>query len=590
MKTAFRFLIVAALWSLATTLAAVRADPTASAPSEQESSDDALRRLDQPSTTPSSDERIAPAHDDETTVEKEDQADAGEETPPAVEKKTRHGRHRGSASGENDDDQVSVFSNVVIGPSEVVRGAAVAVMGDLKIDGEVMSDAVAVMGDNTINGAVHGQAVAIMGNVTLGPKAHVMGDVVTVGGQVIRDPAAIVQGKIVQQGVGKNLRIGAPVSAWWSHGLSRGRPLAFGAHLAWLWTITVISIVLYAALAALFPRAVHRCGRMLIDKPGLTILTAFLSVLALPILFVLLLVTIVGIPVALIALPIGVVLAVLFGKAGFYALVGEKLTGDRLPLPLAVVIGAVIFVLLYLLPVVGLALSFLVSFLGFGCVVLALVTSGRKTPAAPSAAAVPPVVPPATPSPEAAADVASASFAAPAPEARAAVSEAVEAPSVTPLEREPLPESGLTPPPPIAAVPPMSAMPPPLVAATLPRIGFWLRTAALLIDLILVGVILAILDAQGSMIIVVLAAYGAVMWKLKGTTVGGIVCGIKVVRLDGRAIDWPTAIVRALGCFLSLVLAGLGFIWVAFDDEKQSWHDKIAGTTVVKMPKGTSLV
>ncbi len=91
-------------------------------------------------------------------------------------------------------------------------------------------------------------------------------------------------------------------------------------------------------------------------------------------------------------------------------------------------------------------------------------------------------------------------------------------------------------------------------------------------------------------VLLALAIYAAVMWKHKGTTIGGIVCGLKVVRIDARPIDWATAIVRALGCFLSLAVAGLGFIWVAFDDEKQSWHDKIAGTTVVRVPKGVSLL
>ncbi len=63
-----------------------------------------------------------------------------------------------------------------------------------------------------------------------------------------------------------------------------------------------------------------------------------------------------------------------------------------------------------------------------------------------------------------------------------------------------------------------------------------------------------------------------------------------MVRLDDRPVDWTVAIVRALGGFLSLFVAGLGFIWVAFDPERQSWHDKIAGTTVVHVPKGTPLV
>src|SRR6185295_11519659 len=117
---------------------------------------------------------------------------------------------------------------------------------------------------------------------------------------------------------------------------------------------------------------------------------------------------------------------------------------------------------------------------------------------------------------------------------------------------------------------------------------------ALLIDAILVFVLIALLrpigrseDSRGALLL--LAAYAAAMWRLRGTTIGGIICGLKVVRLDTRELDWPTAIVRTLGCFLSAAAAGLGFFWVAFDDEKQSWHDKIAGTTVVRVPKGISL-
>ena len=90
--------------------------------------------------------------------------------------------------------------------------------------------------------------------------------------------------------------------------------------------------------------------------------------------------------------------------------------------------------------------------------------------------------------------------------------------------------------------------------------------------------------------LVVLAAYGAVMWKMRGSTIGGIVFDLHVIRTDGRPIDWQTAIVRALSCFLSLAVAGLGFIWIAFDDNNQAWHDKIAGTVVVRVPKGVPLV
>jgi uncharacterized RDD family membrane protein YckC len=160
------------------------------------------------------------------------------------------------------------------------------------------------------------------------------------------------------------------------------------------------------------------------------------------------------------------------------------------------------------------------------------------------------------------------------------------------------PAAASAPQPPALLVPVVAA--PPLTSAdTLPRAGFWIRLAALLLDVILVGVICSFLSGltpNGTHVRIradllpALAVYGAVMWKLKGSTVGGIVCGLKVVRLDDRPLDWGTTIVRALGCFLSLVVLGLGFIWVVFDDQRQSWHDRIAGTTVVRVPKGVSLV
>jgi uncharacterized RDD family membrane protein YckC len=39
-----------------------------------------------------------------------------------------------------------------------------------------------------------------------------------------------------------------------------------------------------------------------------------------------------------------------------------------------------------------------------------------------------------------------------------------------------------------------------------------------------------------------------------------------------------------------MAAAGLGFFWIAFDPEKQAWHDKIAGTVVVRGAGARSLV
>jgi uncharacterized RDD family membrane protein YckC len=59
--------------------------------------------------------------------------------------------------------------------------------------------------------------------------------------------------------------------------------------------------------------------------------------------------------------------------------------------------------------------------------------------------------------------------------------------------------------------------------------------------------------------------------------------------MDGRSINFPIALVRALSAFLSAAAAFIGFFWAGWSADKQSWHDKIAGTYVVKLPKGVSV-
>jgi uncharacterized RDD family membrane protein YckC len=50
------------------------------------------------------------------------------------------------------------------------------------------------------------------------------------------------------------------------------------------------------------------------------------------------------------------------------------------------------------------------------------------------------------------------------------------------------------------------------------------------------------------------------------------------------------ALVRALAGAFSIIVLFLGILWIAFDHDKQGWHDKIAGTVVLRLPKGTPLV
>jgi uncharacterized RDD family membrane protein YckC len=112
---------------------------------------------------------------------------------------------------------------------------------------------------------------------------------------------------------------------------------------------------------------------------------------------------------------------------------------------------------------------------------------------------------------------------------------------------------------------------------------------AAFLDMILVG-ILSGLIGRGPLGLLVTLAYFSGMWAWKGTTVGGVVLKLKVVRLDGQPITFPVALVRGLAGAFSTVVLFLGILWIAWDKDKQGWHDKIAGTVVVRLPHTQSLV
>ncbi len=57
---------------------------------------------------------------------------------------------------------------------------------------------------------------------------------------------------------------------------------------------------------------------------------------------------------------------------------------------------------------------------------------------------------------------------------------------------------------------------------------------------------------------------------------------IKVIKTDGSQLDLVNAFIRYIGLVISIACLFIGVIWAAFDGQKQGWHDKIAGTYVVK--------
>ncbi len=79
------------------------------------------------------------------------------------------------------------------------------------------------------------------------------------------------------------------------------------------------------------------------------------------------------------------------------------------------------------------------------------------------------------------------------------------------------------------------------------------------------------------------AAYFVVFWSRTGGTPGMLALGLRVAREeDGRPISLGRGVARYIGYILDWLSLGLGFLWIGVDGRKQGWHDKIAGTLVVK--------
>ncbi|MEQ1833668.1 MAG: polymer-forming cytoskeletal protein [Candidatus Eisenbacteria bacterium] len=191
---------------------------------------------------------------------------------------------------------VRLFSDVRVGPDERVDGDVVAVFGSVRVEGEVT-----------------GSAVAVFGSLDLRRGAMVRGDAVAVGGPLHQGEGAHVSGEAVQVGFSP-LTLGLP-----------GLPVVLATIvLGWL-----VSLFFGWIAAALFP---GRLARIAITSSRRTAASLAIGVLSGPLVLmagVLLLVTVIGIPVAILTpfVYVGVVYA---GQLAATYVLGCKLTGRRL--------------------------------------------------------------------------------------------------------------------------------------------------------------------------------------------------------------------------------------------------------------------
>ncbi|TMD08646.1 MAG: RDD family protein [Chloroflexi bacterium] len=133
--------------------------------------------------------------------------------------------------------------------------------------------------------------------------------------------------------------------------------------------------------------------------------------------------------------------------------------------------------------------------------------------------------------------------------------------------------------------------------------GFGIRLVAYLIDAaILFAVIFALAAATGGLFktdpdtglttingaaqglaLVISIGYLVGFWGARSQTPGMMALGLRIVRAQtGAPLDFGVAAIRYVGYIISSLPFGIGLIWAAFDPRKQGWHDKIAGTLVVR--------
>ncbi len=122
-----------------------------------------------------------------------------------------------------------------------------------------------------------------------------------------------------------------------------------------------------------------------------------------------------------------------------------------------------------------------------------------------------------------------------------------------------------------------------------PRAGFWRRFVASLLDGIVIGIanviLLGLIDdnaATGIATLIGLGYYTYFEGSASGQTLGKKALGIRVLSLkDGGPIGYGRAFIRYIGRIVSAIPLLLGYFWMLWDKEKQTWHDKFAGSVVV---------
>src|SRR5260221_398722 len=116
------------------------------------------------------------------------------------------------------------------------------------------------------------------------------------------------------------------------------------------------------------------------------------------------------------------------------------------------------------------------------------------------------------------------------------------------------------------------------------------RLAAYIIDVCVFGSLNFILVSLfkgivqfGPFLLILPFVYFWISTALYGKSIGKKIFGLEVISNDNSKMTWSKAFLReVIGRVISWLIFGLGYVWILFDEKRQGWHDKVAGTYVTQ--------
>jgi cytoskeletal protein CcmA (bactofilin family) len=273
-----------------------------------------------------------------------------------------------AADGVNRKDQVVLSGQVIVPSGERVRNVVVF-HGPVRVAGDVQGSVVVFDGSVQVSGSVRDNVVAFHGPVTLAEGARVGGDVLSRQRPSVA-PGATVAGRI------KKLNVELAPSFVW---LGLAFWLAYGLSV----------LILGLLLVWLAPRAldaVHAAG---VQAPGPSVGWGLALFIGLPVVAVLALATLVGIPLG-IALLLALLLIYATGYAASMWILGRTLLKPPRGRATAFLVGWVIVEAATLIPFLGGVVWFAAAVFGLGAMIVAVWRARRVLPVVP-APAIPPM-------------------------------------------------------------------------------------------------------------------------------------------------------------------------------------------------------